>query len=198
MRDDTSKSNRIPIQEKDNIPRSDTIKGEYHLLRQIRGILDEINILQPIFDEQHSMTVRLLRLVSSKDKPSLPLPYLGNTGAESCGLSNPGSSSPNFSSSRSSSGPKGCDRVASPSADNGNGSGGMQNDGVNRRQVANDQDEWPVWEDLTAADKSEIIKKRIEWLDKDAKRVLNSVRYSYLTSSILQTCADTLSDRYPP
>lgn len=42
------------------------IVEEYKMLVDIRTIIDEINILQPLFDEQHSMARKLLKWVDSK------------------------------------------------------------------------------------------------------------------------------------
>jgi hypothetical protein len=103
------------------------IKKEYGLLRDIRSIIDEINILQPVFDEQHSMTRRLLRWVEIKT---------GNSITE------------NAYNNGEQNGPKSSDK----------GGNGLQK-----------------WEYFAVSDQTDIIKQRVQWLEKDAKRVENSV-----------------------
>jgi hypothetical protein len=100
------------------------IVEEYKMLVDIRSILDEINILQPVFDEQHLMTRRLLKWVDSK------------------------------------------------TVDDGNGN--TPNGGEQAGQVIVGKG-LKKWEDFAVSDQTEILKQRVQWLEKDAQRVLNSV-----------------------
>ncbi len=95
----------------------------------IRSVIDEINILQPIFDEQHSMTTRLLKWVDIKTKNSK------------------------------------------------NENGNVPNDREQNRQTSSSKgsDALQKWEDIAASDQTDIIKQRVRMLEKDAKRVLDSV-----------------------
>lgn len=98
------------------------------MLVDIRAILDEINILQPVFDEQHSMTRRLLKWVDRRQ-----------------------------------------------TVDNGNGNAPTGSGQVSQANVGIGVKGLTKWEDFAVSDQTEILKQRVEWLEKDAKRVLDSV-----------------------
>ena len=118
------------------------IKIEYDLLRKIRSIIDEINILQPIFDEQHSMTRRLLKWVDVKMEHSKK---------------------------------EGKDNGEDKQNHNSNWIRYLQHF---RGDVDTEVDGLQDWEDFEASDQTDIIRQRVQWLDKDAKRVQNYVRYT--------------------
>lgn len=124
--------------------RSDQTKfrEEYKLLGRIRSIINEISILQPIFDEQHSMTKRLLKWVDIKTE-------------------------------------HGKRDLKDDSKDNSNGAHDLQGHRENvDRRVAELHD----LEDFAVSDQTDIIKERVQRLDQNARRVLESVRYIFYGS----------------
>jgi hypothetical protein len=124
--------------------RSDQTKfrEEYKLLGRIRSIINEISILQPIFDEQHSMTKRLLKWVDIKTK-------------------------------------YGKRDLKDDIKDNSDGAPDLQGHRGNiDRQVAGLQN----LEDFAVSDQTDIIRERVQRLDQNARRVLESVRYIFFGS----------------
>ena len=138
------------------------IETEYKLLRKIRSVIDEINILQPVFDEQHSMTRRLLKWVDiqteNRRKENAPN-----------GRGN-GNGNVNVNHSHN---------------DNGNGNGSVHGncncnylEQTGRANFDKGANGLQKWEDFAVSDQTDIIKQRVQWLEKDAQRVLNSVQSS--------------------
>ncbi|PMD12114.1 hypothetical protein NA56DRAFT_756854 [Hyaloscypha hepaticicola] len=136
------------------------ILKEYTILVKIRTIIDEINILQPIFDEQHSMTRRLLKWVDSKTVDNKN----GNTlllGIRTI-LGEINDLQPGLGEDESMPA-KLLKWLESKMVDNGSGSIPNRGKGLKK------------WEDFAVSDQTEILKQRVQWLEKDAQRVLTSI-----------------------